>query len=238
MINALTSVDNAIPAAGPFHVLVVDDDATLRNLLETYLKRQGFLVSAVSRTSEARIALSLFHIHLILLDVMLPQEDGYAFLKKRDSFPYVIFLSAKGEKNDRIKGLSLGAYDYITKPFDPEELVLRIVSVLRHHPLETSFLIGEWCFDGKLPLVKHNKFPFEERSLTETEMHLLSTLCAHQGQPLSRAHLASQISSTLNPRSIDVQIARLRSKIENDPHKPRYIQSVRHVGYMLKVRKI
>lgn len=217
-----------------YHVLVVDDDAKLRTLLSSFLQKKGFLVSTAQNIQETEAALSLFRFQIILLDVMLPKETGLAFVKRfQKQLPPVIFLTACGAREDRLSGLSLGAHDYITKPFEPEELFLRMRSILRHYPLDKKEVcLAGWTFlETSGLLTKEGHAP---QKLTSKETKLLAFLLAHQGKTLSRDAIARALSDRLNPRSVDVLVARLRTKIERMTNAPLMLQSVRGVGYVMQ----
>ncbi len=225
-------------------VLVVDDDARLRDLLSRYLSEQGYTVKAVVDSTAMDRALHREHYDLIVLDLMLPGEDGLAICRRlraaEDATP-IIMLTAKGDDVDRIVGLEMGADDYLPKPFNPRELVARIQAVMRRQPQQ---LPGAPTMDdeivefgsvtvnlGNRTLVKGN----EEITLTTGEFSLLKVLVQHPRQPLSRdklMELARGREYGVFDRAIDVQISRLRKMVEDDPSKPRYIQTVWGFGYV------
>jgi two-component system phosphate regulon response regulator OmpR len=218
------------------HILVVDDDRRLRGLLSRYLTDNGFRVTTAGDTAEARRQMDAFAFDLLVLDLMMPGESGLDFaagLRGRMSVP-ILMLTAMGETDDRIVGLEHGADDYMSKPFEPRELVLRIQTVLRRvarQPEPTGDIsFGSCRFDfdrGEL-------FRDDKRvRLTESEAKLLTALALRPGAPLTREDLSRQTGVGGGGRSIDVQVTRLRRKIERDPKDPRYLQTVRGKGYVL-----
>ena len=217
------------------HLLVVDDDDRIRDLLRRYLGKNGFRVSAAADAAEARRLLSGLTFDLIVLDVMMPGEDGFALtesLRKVDNVP-IILLTARGAPSDRIEGLSAGADDYLSKPFEPEELVLRIQSILKRQatpPRAHKIKFGDWVFDlGRNLLTKAGA----RVHLTTGEMALLTTLSRRVGAPVSRYDLAEQINAK-SERAVDVQITRLRRKLEANPSTPEFLMTVRNKGYRLQ----
>jgi two-component system phosphate regulon response regulator OmpR len=221
------------------HLLVVDDDDRIRSLLKQYLTRAGFRVTAAADASAARKLLELFEVDLLVLDVMMPRESGYeltAWLRaqpgRKGRIP-VLILTARGEPGDRIKGLSLGADDYLPKPFEPQELVLRIGAILRRAgprqdgPRRLS--LGRCMFDLERGELICEDAPVR---LTEAEASLLRRLGREPHAPVERRHLSSGGGEAAG-RAVDIQVTRLRRKIETDPKNPRYLQTVRGVGYML-----
>lgn len=226
------------------HILIVDDDERIRSLLGRFLRKNGFLVTSARDAAQARRLLAGLEFDLAVLDVMMPGEDGYSltrFLRERSEMP-VLLLTAKGETDDRITGLESGADDYLSKPFEPRELLLRIAAILRRVPsIEAShpkFLtMGMLRYDTeKAELLQGDTY----LRLTGTEQALLRRLAASRGQPVSRSELIEDLGrgsggdeSDNSERAIDVQITRLRRKIEPDPKEPRFLQTVRGTGYML-----
>lgn len=220
------------------HILVVDDDKRLRSLLQRFLRDGGFYVSTAKDAEEARRQLKSYKFDLLIVDIMMPDESGLEFLfglRQESSVP-VIMLTAMGETADRIAGLEQGADDYLPKPFEPQELVLRIKSILRRTPVENKenvekLNLGLCVYDmtkkelvGKQGQVIH---------ITPLEQSMLSILGQKSGQIFTREKLAEILGAGQSPRSIDVQITRLRKKIEKDSKNPRYLQTVRGKGYML-----
>ena len=220
------------------HILVVDDDTRLRELLKSFLSRHGFRVTTASSAQEARQRRTGLDFDLIVLDVMMPGQTGLDFaaeLRKKDDVP-ILMLTAMGEARDRIAGLEAGVDDYLGKPFEPRELLLRIQSVLRRgRPVEAvaepgRITFGPMQFDlalGELTQ-KGKRVP-----LTDAEVALLRALGARLGEVLSRENLCKSVGGGLNERAIDVQVTRLRRKIEPDPGFPRYLRTVRGQGYRL-----
>ena len=220
------------------HILVVDDDTRLRSLLQRFLRESGFLVSAAKNAEEARERLKSYVFNLLIVDIMMPGETGFEFLAKlrEDNDVPVILLTAMGETADRIAGLETGADDYLPKPFEPKELVLRIKSILKRAPKKTlakqeRLDLGLCVYDiaSKELLTKQGQVIH----ITPVEQALLSILGQKFGQVFSREKLAEMLGAGQSPRSIDVQITRLRKKIEKDSKNPRYLQTVRGKGYML-----
>lgn len=219
------------------HILVIDDDTRLRALLQRYLQENSFAVSAAKDAENARMFLRQYQFNLLIVDVMMPGESGIEFLQKlrRDSNVPAIILTAMGDTPDRIAGLEAGADDYLPKPFEPKELVLRINNILRRVPIENavshSLLLGNYVFDlDKKELMTEAG---EIVHITPVEQAILCVLGAKSGQIFTREHLAELLGVNQSPRSIDVQITRLRKKIETDSKNPRYLQTVRGKGYML-----
>lgn len=222
------------------HILVVDDDTRLRRLLNTFLSQKGFRVSTASNAAEARQHLSALDFDLIVLDVMMPGETGLDFaagLRRTDDVP-ILMLTAMGETKDRIAGLETGVDDYLGKPFEPLELLLRIQSILRRNRLAAPAVdepqrivsFGPFQFDRELGEFTHKD---KRVSLTDAETALLRALTARLGEVLSRETLCKSIGAAVNERAIDVQVTRLRRKIEPDPSFPRYLRTVRGQGYRL-----
>ncbi len=228
----------------PAKILVVDDDLRLRQLLERYLREQGYTSRSVNDAEAMDHAIAREHYDLLVLDLMLPGEDGLSICRRmRNTHPElaIIMLTAKGEEIDRIVGLEMGADDYLPKPFNPRELVARINAVLRRRatvvpgaPAEVPEVVnfGGWSLDlGRRLLSREG----EEQTLTTGEFGLLKVLAEHPRQPLSRDRL-SELGRGREygafDRAIDVQISRLRKLIEADPANPRHIQTVRGFGYV------
>lgn len=217
------------------HILAVDDDDRLRDLLRRYLAREGHDVTTARDAASARKLMATMAFDLVILDIMMPGEDGLSLLKSlRDqkADTPVILLTARGLAAERIEGLKLGADDYLAKPFEPEELALRVRSVLRRlaqeTPAEEIKLSGMIFHLGKGELRKDGRLV----RLTESETQLLSILAGRAGAPISRHELAVLTSAGVE-RSVDVQVTRLRRKIERDPREPVHLQTVRGVGYRL-----
>lgn len=220
------------------HVLVVDDDTRLRSLLQRFLRENDFYVSVAKDAAEARERLSEYKFDLLIVDIMMPNESGLDFLGtlRQESMVPVILLTAMGETADRIAGLETGADDYLAKPFEPKELVLRIRNILKRAPKENA--LENQVLDLGLCLYDMEKKELSTKQnqiihITPVEQLLLSVLGQKAGQVFSREKLAEILGAGQSPRSIDVQITRLRKKIERDSKNPRYLQTVRGKGYML-----
>jgi len=217
------------------HILAVDDDDRLRELLKRFLTREGHDVTTAKDAASARKLMATMSFDLVILDVMMPGEDGLSLLKsvreKKHDTP-VILLTARGLPAERIEGLRIGADDYLSKPFEPEELVLRIASILKRaapeSPVEEIKLSGMVFHVAKGELRKDGRIV----RLTESETQLLSILAQRAGAAISRRDLAMLTAAGVE-RSVDVQVTRLRRKIERDPREPVHLQTVRGVGYRL-----
>ena len=231
-----------MPAAAPPddapHVLVVDDDRRLRNLVATYLGKNGYRVTAVASAVEARARLEALSFEIIVLDVMMPGEDGLAFaerLRETSEIP-ILMLTARSEAHDRVRGFETGVDDYLVKPYEPKELLLRIGSILRRTRApapargdEAGVRFGPFLF---LPERGELRRGEEMVRLTERERDILRMLGATPGQSVSREALAG-VGGNAQERTIDVQINRLRRKLEHDPANPHYLQTARGAGYKL-----
>ena len=224
------------------HILVVDDDRRLRELLQRFLSDNGFRVSTAADASDARKLLGGMAFDLIVLDVMMPGEDGFALTTslraeaREGSAVPILLLTARGEVEDRIDGLERGADDYMIKPFEPRELLARIATILRRAALPArkgqSVRFGPWMFDlNRGELTRDGDLV----RLTSQEESLLRALAQNAGLTLSREDLIRQSRVETNARAIDVQVTRLRRKIEADPRAPRYLQTVRGEGYVLRL---
>ena len=220
------------------HILVVDDDERLRDLLSRFLMENGFLVTTAVDAREARDVLKYLAYDLMIFDVMMPGEDGMSLtkaLKKQGMTTPILLLTALGEIESRISGFEAGADDYLPKPFEPRELLLRINAILRRvaaKPPEQDAPVrfGKWLLD----LERGELVNGEERvALTSVEHTLLKALASKKGEVVSREELAELCELSANERTIDVQITRLRKKVEEDPKLPRYVQTVRGKGYVL-----
>jgi two-component system phosphate regulon response regulator OmpR len=221
------------------HLLVVDDDARLRELLRRYLTDQGFRVTTAVNAAEARAKLTAFAFDALIVDVMMPGEDGYAFtrsLREGSRIP-ILMLTAMAEPANRVAGLERGADDYVVKPFEPRELVLRIRNILqrvgqaRTPEGAAEIRFGAYRLDNKRGELYRGAEPVR---LTAAEMALLMALARQPGEPVSREDLALEAPLSGVLRRVDVQMTRLRRKIEADPKFPRYLQTVRGTGYVLK----
>ena len=224
------------------HLLIVDDDKRIRELLQKYLIRHGFLVSIADGAAHAKRLLGSLIFDMIILDIMMPYQDGLSLtleLRQQIDTP-IILLTARNETEDRINGLEAGADDYLPKPFEPKELLLRIHAILRRVPdtstkeaMPQMLSIGSTRYDvRKGELWKGDK----QVRLTGTESELMQIFACSIGQPLRRSDLVTKMGKydeKSHDRSIDVQITRLRKKIEQNPREPRYLQTVRGFGYLL-----
>lgn len=217
-------------------ILVVDDDTRLRTLLGRFLEENNFAVSLAKDTYEARELLLQNDFDLLIVDVMMPNENGIEFtadFRKSKNIP-IIMLTARGGSSDRIAGLEVGADDYLSKPFEPKELLLRINNVLRHRAASPKAIdnickFGDFIFNfSDLRLKKDEEFIH----ITESEAKILTILCQHKGNVVLREKL-SEMCGNIDERSIDVQITRLRRKIESNPKQPHYLHTVRNRGYVL-----
>ncbi|MBM1221822.1 response regulator [Ponticoccus sp. SC2-23] len=224
------------------HLLIVDDDERIRVLLQKFLIRNGFLVSAARDAAHARRILTGLEFDLIVLDVMMPGEDGISLcrdLRTTTSTP-ILLLTAKAETGDRISGLEAGADDYLAKPFEPKELLLRINAILRRVPAAETVPVapkvlnlGAFRYDIERGEMWSGDTPVR---LTATESQLMRIFSSSPGEPISRSQLVEKLGrgdGRAQERAVDVQITRLRRKIEEDPKQPRYIQTVRGEGYLL-----
>ena len=219
-------------------ILIIDDDTRLRNLLGKYLADNNFEIALAKDTAEADQILSVNNFDLLIVDVMMPIENGFDFTKRfrqKNQTP-IIMLTARGEPDDRIKGLENGADDYMPKPFEPKELLLRVKNILRRKISETKNFnsnnlvsFGDFNFNlNDLRLKKLQEFIH----LTENDARILKILAQHQGKVVSRNSL-SELLGGIDERSIDVSITRLRKKIEVTPKQPHYLQTIRNHGYIL-----
>ncbi len=229
-------------AATDIHLLIVDDDERIRGLLQKFLMRNGFFVSAARDAAHAQRLLEGLDFDLMVLDVMMPGEDGIAFtrsLRQKMTVP-ILLLTARGETGDRITGLEAGADDYLAKPFEPKELLLRINAILRRVPAEQSapdapkvLYLGPVRYDIERGEMWSGT---DQVRLTATESQLMRIFSAQPGEVITRTQLVDDLgrgNGGAQDRAIDVQITRLRRKIETDPKQPRYLQTVRGAGYML-----
>ncbi len=218
------------------HVLVVDDDRRLRSLLKDYLSENGFLVSAAESAGDARVKMEYFDFDILVVDVMMEGETGIEFmqtLRSCDDIP-ILLLTAMGESEDRIRGLASGADDYLAKPFEPQELVLRLQAILRRSSASKGLfsgkiIFGDFVFDDKQGELRKRD---ELISLTSGELGLLRVFTKNVGVVVSREILASRAG--IEARTVDVQIARLRRKIEQNPRLPQFLSTVRGEGYVLR----
>jgi two-component system phosphate regulon response regulator OmpR len=224
------------------HLLIVDDDERIRGLLQKFLMRSGFLVSGARDAAHARRVLSGLEFDLIVLDVMMPGEDGISFcrdLRQTITTP-ILLLTAKGDTGDRITGLEAGADDYLAKPFEPKELLLRINAILRRVPAaEPAVVLPKVLNLGpvRYDIERGEMWQGDQLvRLTATESQLMRIFSGCPGEAVTRTRLVEELSRSggqTQERAVDVQITRLRRKIEADPKQPRYLQTVRGAGYML-----
>ncbi|MEP5762478.1 MAG: response regulator [Litoreibacter sp.] len=232
----------SMPSQNDAHLLIVDDDERIRKLIQQFLTRNGFWTTSARDANHARRLLEGLDFDLIVLDVMMPGDDGITFTKElraRMDTP-ILLLTAKGESTDRISGLEAGADDYLPKPFEPKELLLRINAILRRVPQAEVqdakpkvMNLGECRYD----LERGEMWRGDDLvRLTATEVLLLKIFSNAPGEAISRSKLVEDLGRDMGQaqeRAVDVQITRLRRKIEVDPKQPRYLQTVRGAGYML-----
>ena len=216
------------------HILVVDDDDGIRNLLKKFLKDNNYLVNTASDSEEAKKKISIIKFDLIILDIMMPGKSGLEFLNENKNTidTPIILLTAKGEAKERIEGLEIGADDYLPKPFEPKELILRIKNILSK-TLQKNLLrkinFGNIKIDlNKLLIIKNNK----EYKINTTEKKILEKMINNPGKVFNRIEIGKFINLD-KERSIDVVITRLRKKIEINPKNPKYLQTIRGTGYVL-----
>ncbi len=217
-----------------FHILIVDDDDRIRDLLKEYLNENGYIVSTSENARNAKIKMTNFKFDLIVLDVMMPGQDGYELtkeIKKNMKLP-IILLTAKGEVENRIKGLEIGADDYISKPFEPRELLLRIKNIINKNKkidLSAKYFVGGAYIDlNKMHISLYGK----NKKINLSEKKILIEMLSSPGKTYSREEIG-KISGITQERSIDVMITRLRQKIEANPKNPKYLQTIRGSGYVL-----
>ena len=216
------------------HILVVDDDNRIRDLLKEYLNENNYTVSTSENAENAKIKLLYFKFDLIILDVMMPGQNGYELTKeiKRKTKVPIILLTAKGEVENRIKGLELGADDYLGKPFEPKELLLRIKNIINNNnkiDLNKKYTIGKVQVDLNKMKISQGE---ESKKINLSEKKILIEMLSNPGTTYSREEIG-KISGIGQARSIDVMITRLRQKIENNPKNPKYLQTIRGSGYVL-----
>ena len=221
------------------HILVVDDDRRILMLINDYLIKNNFRVSTANNASKAREKIENIEFDLIVLDIMMPGESGLKLtdsLKKNNFKTPILLLSALGNPEDRIKGLEIGANDYLTKPFEPKELLLRMNNLIQKNKFvkqKTKIVkFGPYSFNLKNEILKKNGKTF---ILTSSESKLLYILAKNDGKPIFRYNLSKILNIPNTSRALDVQVTRLRNKIENNKKFPTYIQTVRGRGYVLKV---
>ena len=216
------------------HILIVDDDDRIRDLLKDYLSENNYIVSTAENADQAKEKLEYLKFDIIILDVMMPGQNGYELakeIKKQIKVP-VVLLTAKGEVENRIKGLELGADDYISKPFEPKELLLRIKNIINKNnkiDLKSKYSVGLAIIDlNKMTINLNNRF----KKINNSEKKVLIEMLANPGTTYSREEIG-KISGISQERSIDVMITRLRQKLETNPKNPKYLQTIRGSGYVL-----
>ena len=221
------------------HILIVDDDKRILELINDYLIKNNFRVSTANNSLKAREKIENIEFDLIVLDIMMPGESGLRLtdsLKKNNFKTPILLLSALGNPEDRIKGLEIGASDYLSKPFEPKELLLRMKNLIqknKYNELKAKIVkFGPYSFNLKKEILKKNGKIF---FLTSTEVKLLCILAKNEGKPIFRYNLSKVLNIPNTSRALDVQVTRLRNKIENNKKFPTYIQTVRGSGYVLKI---
>ena len=216
------------------HLLVVDDDNKIRDLTKQYLEENNFLVTTAKDAIDAKKKIEIIKFDLLILDIMMPGESGLSLTQylKKDNITPIILLTAKGEVRDRIKGLELGADDYLGKPFEPKELLLRIKNILKK--TQTKNLLNEITVGkAKINLKKLEvKIDDKTKKINPTERKVLEKMLSSPGQIFSREEIGKVMNIT-KERTVDVMITRLRQKIEVDPKNPKYFQTIRGSGYVL-----
>ena len=216
------------------HILIVDDDNRIRDLLKDYLSQNGYIVSTAENADQAKERLKYLKFDIIILDVMMPGQNGYELtkeIKKQIKIP-IVLLTAKGEVENRIRGLELGADDYISKPFEPKELLLRIRNIINKNNkvnLKSKHKIGSAEVDLNKMIINLND---KTKKINNSEKKVLIEMLANPGTTYTREEIG-KISGINQERSIDVMITRLRQKIELNPKNPKYLQTIRGSGYVL-----
>ncbi len=231
----------ANPTDSKSHILVVDDDQRLLELLKKFLEESGFRATGASDTAQANAYMNGIHFDLLVIDIMMPGKTGIEWLielRESTTIP-AIFLTALGETEDRIDGLSAGADDYLPKPFEPRELILRITRILDRSLTApngySDIIFGNFVFNLESRKLSKDEILIH---LTTSEQDLLSCFANAPNKTLSREDLIELLEERMQGRSIDVAIARLRSKIENDPKQPYYLTTVRNLGWKLQIDKV
>ena len=222
-----------------FHILIIDDDQKIRQLLKKFLENNSFRVSDAANTQQAKKIMETLIFDLLVIDIMMPGQNGLEFLKEirqTNSIP-TLMLTAMSNPEDRLDGLEYGADDYMTKPFEPRELLLRIQNILKRRPenikktnIEDNTRFGPFSFNQKSLNLYKNDLPVH---LTTSEQKLLNCFCKFPNKPFSRDDINDSLGGNMETRSIDVAIARIRRKIEDDQRYPIYLQTVRVIGWML-----
>ena len=223
-----------------FHILIIDDDQKIRVLLKKFLENNGFRVSDAENTQQAKKIMKMLIFDLLVIDIMMPGQNGLEFLKEirlTNSIP-TLMLTAMSNPEDRLDGLEFGADDYMTKPFEPRELLLRIQNILKRHPqninktnANNNIKFGPFSFNQKSLNLYKNELPVH---LTTSEQKLLNCFCKSPNKAFSRDDINNSLGGNMETRSIDVAIARIRRKIEDDLRYPIYLQTVRGIGWMLQ----
>ena len=220
-----------------FHIIVVDDDDKIRSLIRQFLSEKGFIVSSAENAEKAKSKIEIFNFNLIILDVMMPGQSGYELtkeLKESKNIP-IILLTAKGEVENRIHGLELGADDYLGKPFDPKELLLRVKNVIKMN-IDPNTLLSSKIGEAELNLNKMTiKLKEKVKKINLSEKKVLMKMLSSPGRIFSRSEIG-KISNISKERSIDVMITRLRKKIEMNPKNPKFLQTIRGSGYVLWIK--
>jgi two-component system phosphate regulon response regulator OmpR len=220
-----------------FHILVVDDDDRIRDLVKQYLQEKKFLITTAKDAYDAKSKISIIKFDILILDIMMPGESGLSLtkdLKKNNPIP-IILLTAKGESQDRIQGLELGADDYLAKPFEPKELLLRINNILdkiQKPILENEIYIGETLVNLKKLFINVNN---KVLKINPQEKKILERMLEDPGKVFSRNDIGKIIGIS-KERTVDVLITRLRQKIESNPKNPKYLQTIRGSGYVLWIK--
>ena len=219
------------------HILVVDDDNKIRSLIKQFLTEKGYIVSSAENAEKAKTKIEFFNFNLIILDVMMPGQNGYELtkeLKETKNVP-IILLTAKGEVENRIHGLELGADDYLGKPFDPKELLLRVKNIIKMNS-DPNKILSSKIGEAEINLNKMNiKLKEKIKRINLSEKKVLVKMLSSPGKIFSRLEIG-KIASITKERSIDVMITRLRKKIEIDPKNPKFLQTIRGSGYVLWVK--
>ena len=216
------------------HILVVDDDDRIRSLLKDYLSKNHYIVSTAENSEQAKIKMNYIKFDILILDVMMPGQNGYELtleVKKKLNVP-IILLTAKGEVENRIKGLEFGANDYLGKPFEPKELLLRIKNIIANSKkldLNIGHLVGKAEINLNKMIIKLEK---KNNKINNSEKKVLVEMLSNPGKTFSREEIG-KISGISQERSIDVMITRLRQKLEINPKNPKYLQTIRGSGYVL-----
>ncbi len=220
-----------------YHILVVDDDDKIRSLIKQFLSEKGFIISSAENAEKAKEKIEIFNFNLIILDVMMPGQNGYDLtkeLKQTKNIP-IILLTAKGEVESRIHGLELGADDYLGKPFDPKELLLRVKNIIKMN-IDPNKLLSSKIGEAELNLNKMViQLKNKVKKINLSEKKVLMKMLASPGKIFSRSEIG-KISNISKERSIDVMITRLRKKIEINPKNPKFLQTIRGSGYVLWIK--